>query len=172
MVTNHYCFTDPYNTKRKRTAQNTEASEFNCAGYAFGTMSWYCPYDLSDQSEYYRLNESGDLDAVEEIAIRHILDEIKGIILVDENIVRNRAFNQRKYAAVVFRYEAEATEGLGFSDFHVVRLSTNGKWYHKMGGSPGIHLMEEEEVFDDYGWENEFYHYNRKPFYFLVPRRG
>ena len=39
--------TDSFNKQRVRAQNNTYFRNYNCGGFALGTFSWYCPYDIS-----------------------------------------------------------------------------------------------------------------------------
>ena len=40
---------DDFNINRKRNTRNTSKRLYNCAGYALGTFSWYCPHSTEDE---------------------------------------------------------------------------------------------------------------------------
>lgn len=39
--------TDSFNKQRVRAQNNTYFRNYNCGGFALGTFSWYCPYDIN-----------------------------------------------------------------------------------------------------------------------------
>ena len=44
---------DMINLEGVRNNRNTDLSDYNCFGYAFGAYSWLLPYDTDEEDERY-----------------------------------------------------------------------------------------------------------------------
>lgn len=138
MVDGVYRFDDPMNTKGLRNIENTPRRTFNCAGYALGTYSWYCPHDEAKDGlyawygEYVAKRKMGELTrkAVEQMLAD--FDDLRVISYVHH-------LRKDEYA-IAFRISSNG-------DFHYIKRGRNGKWQHKRGGNPVIETMTSFQVF-------------------------
>lgn len=128
---------DELNRKKIRNMRNTEKEVYNCAGYALGTFSWYCP-----QHDGYPV---GYLFRTLEQCINIMLHDFP-----DMRVIDNVSELQEGEYAIAFR--------MSTSDFHYVRRTCSGQWRHKMGGHFKIEYMKEETVFSKswgHGYDGE-----------------
>lgn len=139
---------DMFNTRKLRNVNNTHYSDYNCAGFALNTFSWYCPHDddygsLYEPSWYEMINGTLDDYEITEICVNHMLKDFS-----DLRRIENLCQLQKGEYAIAFRIGRES------ADFHYMK-QINGKWYEKMGGSSILKCVSEEEVFSiswDRGW--------------------
>lgn len=73
---------DPYNTLGLRNVKNATKREYNCAGYALGCFSWYCP-DSTERD--CRFDECLEEDMHEQTMyfVNHILQDFPSFRLID-----------------------------------------------------------------------------------------
>lgn len=122
---------DPFNYNRKRNMFNTPKASYNCAGYAFGTFSWYMMgRNDAEHDTIMDYAESGDYEVAMEMSTQAILDELAGWRLVDFEAVMDRAYSPLKYEIVAMRF-------CDF-DYHFWKLGRNWNWYDKLGSSSYI----------------------------------
>lgn len=98
---------DPFNIKRLRTTKNTSRYNYNCGGYALNTMSWVDFYSYSDIDKMAK-------EIVKNFDNVRILENYNSELEKDEYLV---AFKSCKY------------------DFHFIKRTKKGVWFHKMGRS-------------------------------------
>ena len=122
---------DPFNYNGKRNIRNTHKSTYNCAGYAFGTFSWYMMgHDGEEHDTIMDYAKSCDYEVAMKMATQSILDELAGWKLVDFGAVMDRAYSPLEYEIVAMRF-------CDF-DYHFWKLGRNWNWYDKMGSSSYI----------------------------------
>ena len=134
---------DLFNTQKVRNAANTEDWEYNCAGFALGTFSWYCPSYDEDAWGWFEDWSWGFMEEVTQMAVNKMLRDFANLRLIRSM----REVRPYEYA-VAFRVSSDG-------DFHYVRQIEGNVWQHKPGGGH-IRFMEETEVFSD-GWCNDRY---------------
>lgn len=126
-----YATNDPFNLNNTRNTRNTEQRDYNCAGYALGTFSWYCPDD-EEHSPFWTLH--GRTREYRVSAIQKMLDEFPNLRLIKN--IDECADNEY---VIAFR--------LAKDDFHYIKRGFNKVWYHKRGGGR-IERISQDEVFD------------------------
>lgn len=120
MFYGRYKHEDPKNTEKKRNTKNSYKGEYNCAGYALGCFSWYCPFNYHEPD-------------VEE-NVTKILQDFGNV-----RVVRSEKELEDNEYLIAFR--------TNYRDFHFMKKAKNGHWYEKQGGHPSIFNVKEEEVF-------------------------
>lgn len=122
---------DPFNYNGKRNMANTPKSTYNCAGYAFGTYSWYMMgHDDEEHDLIMEHADSGDYEVALKLASQAIMDELPGWELVGLEAVMERVYSPDKYEIVAMRF-------CDF-DYHFWKLGRNWNWYDKMGSAGWI----------------------------------
>lgn len=124
---------DLFNFQRKRNIKNTCKALYNCAGYALGTFSWYCP---NEEDEWY-WGFMEDLSDAEMFAktfetVNFMLKDFKGRL----RLIKSVDEIQENEYAIAYRVSSDG-------DFHFMKKMANG-WHHKQGGSKNI-LVESED---------------------------
>lgn len=137
---------DGFNRYSNRNMRNTPKWKYNCAGYALGIFSWYCPYDAEVGHHF------GDYDMTDEFSpLRsQALMECITQMLADFDDLRVihslKELEENEYA-IAFR--------LSWDDFHYMRRADNGHWYEKRGSEDCIRTVTVEEVFSD-NWHGRY----------------
>ena len=135
--------TDGFNRYSNRNIRNTSKYKYNCAGYALGIFSWYCPYEDIDDNPF------GNFDLLDEFSpsrtsvllscVNQLLSDFPDLRVISSI----KELDDNEYA-IAFR--------LSWDDFHFVRRADNGHWYQKRGAEDCIRTMTEEELLsDDWG---------------------
>lgn len=134
---------DLFNHQKTRNATNTDQYDYNCAGFALGTFSWYCPSYDEDTWGYFEEWSWEFMQEVTQLAVNKMLRDFANLRLIHSM----REIRPDEYA-VAFRVSSDG-------DFHYVRQIEGDVWQHKPGGGY-IRFMEETEVFSE-GWCNDRY---------------
>ena len=131
----NYQHSDPFNLNRKRSTRNTNKRTYNCAGYALGTYSWYCPHDgEKDHIHDY------SFDTVEEawqetlMAVAHMVRDFPTL-----RVIKQVGEATRKERVIAFRLSSDG-------DFHYLKRAHNNRWYHKRGSKNCIEHMTDYEA--------------------------
>jgi hypothetical protein len=98
---------DPLNIKKQRNELNTNFDDFNCAGYALETFSWYCPYN-----EEKHCGWDNGMDCLE--CIDYMIKDFKGKL---RRIFDISELKKDEYV-IAFRGSPE--------DFHFMKRNSNG----------------------------------------------
>ncbi len=148
MFREYYLNDDPFNRNNNRNLKNTQRHTFNCGGYALGTFSWYCPHSEEDEDRFwgydYGFSNREEAWVKTMFAVSKMVLDFGGKL----RMIKNMEQLHRDERVVAFRLSADG-------DFHYIRRETNGRWYHKRGGSPDIRPMTKAEVFGDC-WCNRY----------------
>lgn len=124
---------DLFNRHNLRNASNTDQFEYNCAGFALGTFSWYCPSHTGDVWGW----RDWDMDYMEELTkecVEIMLNDFADLrVIADMNELGVGEY------AIAFRVSSDG-------DFHYIRQMFYGTWKHKTGCG-NIYEMNQEEVF-------------------------
>ena len=126
---------DLFNFQHKRNISNTERHLYNCAGYALGTFSWYCPNE--EDWEYW-----GSLDNWDDMTMLMKTSETVQFMLKDfagrlRLIGSVEEVNDNEYA-IAYRLSRDG-------DFHFMKKMANG-WHHKRGNTDRICVESEDYV--------------------------
>ena len=128
----NYQHSDPFNLNRKRSTRNTSKRTYNCAGYALGTYSWYCPqekdwvdYSFTNQDEAWRITLEAVAYMLRDFPFMRIIQKAKDA--------------KRGEKVVAFRISSDG-------DFHYLKKAHNNRWYHKRGAKDCIEHMTDYEA--------------------------
>lgn len=129
---------DLFNFQRKRNIDNTERYLYNCAGYALGTFSWYCPNEEGD--DYWGFLD--DLSDTEMFAktfetVQFMLKDFKGRL----RLIGSVSEIQENEYAIAYRVSSDG-------DFHFMKKIGNG-WHHKRGNTGRIYVESEDYVLNE-----------------------
>lgn len=132
---------DPHNTLGLRNVRNAIKREYNCAGYALGCFSWYCP---DDGIRYCYFDEYNNESMHEQTMhfVRNILQDFPFLRLID-----SIEQAQKSDEVIAFRLSTKIT------DFHFM-VRKHGRWYHKQGGKPAIDTVTEQIALRE-SWFND-----------------
>ena len=135
---------DLFNIQRKRNIKNTCKALYNCAGYALGTFSWYCPNE--EDWEYWGYEEN--LSDVEMFAktfetVNFMLKDFNGRL----RLIGSVDEVQENEYAIAYRISSD-------DDFHFMKKMANG-WHHKRGGTDRIYVESEDYVLNEI-WCNRY----------------
>ena len=120
-------------------------SYYNCGGFALGIPEWYLPYDEDTQDEIYGIREDMEYGANEYECCTAIGELMVDYMCKTENVRRIYDDGELKENEYLVLFKAS------YDDFHYVRRTDDGKWYHKNGGSR-IMSITEDQAYDDDWW--------------------
>lgn len=123
---------DLFNNERARNIHNTDTYFYNCAGYALGTFSWYCPYD--DYDLFSLLCDSDELEEITKLTVFHMLKDFEGKLRVISSLEELR----KDEYAIAYRVSSDG-------DFHFMKKART-RWHHKQGNTPTILTESEDNV--------------------------
>ena len=132
---------DLFNFQHKRNIGNTEKCFYNCAGYALGTFSWYCPYDNYDL--FSLLCDSNALEVITKLTVSHMLKDFECKLRVISSLEELR---EDEYA-IAYRVSSDG-------DFHFMKKART-RWHHKRGSTPTILTESEDNVLNSI-WCNRY----------------
>lgn len=143
---------DELNFKRRRNIKNVDQYDYNCGGYALETFNWYCPYDTDEQDDLYfgflkDLDEDICASETAQLMVNHFQGDLRIIKSFDE-------LQDNEYGII---YKT------GGDDFHYVKRTKTGRFYHKPGKGK-IRRMPAKEALSDV-WETRFSCYSSKSIY-------
>ena len=126
---------DLFNFQHKRNISNTERHLYNCAGYALGTFSWYCPNEggwkywgfLDDWDDMTMLKKTSE-------TVQFMLKDFAGRLRLIGSV---EEVNDNEYA-IAYRVSRNG-------DFHFMKKMANG-WHHKRGNTDRIYVESEDYV--------------------------
>ena len=126
---------DLFNVQRKRNIKNTCKALYNCAGYALGTFSWYCPNE-KDNDDWGILDDLSDAEMFAKTfeTVNFMLKDFKGRL----RLIGSVDEVQENEYAIAYRVSSDG-------DFHFMKKMANG-WHHKRGGSANIYIETEDYV--------------------------
>lgn len=140
-----YGFYDPFNEEKRRNTKNVSKGDYNCGGYALSTFNWWGFKCL----RFHSLNLNNMVD--------ELLEEFRGLLRV---ISSPKECKNNEYV-IAFR--------MSENDFHFLKLSKNGRWYHKRGAFPKIEVFPKKDLFNEI-WENGPYYYDSEIVFFVMRR--
>ena len=123
---------DLFNNERARNIHNTNTRFYNCAGYALGTFSWYCPYD--DYDIFSLFCDSDELEEITKLTVSHMLKDFGGKLRVISSLEELR----KDEYAIAYRVSSDG-------DFHFMRKART-RWHHKRGSMSTILTESEDNV--------------------------
>lgn len=136
-------YKDAYNVEGTRNKKNVQGWQYNCGGYALETFNWIAPYDTYEDSE--RLvdcdewsDEEYDFDERAEKLFEWMLENVPDLRRVDGPDVETSSDE----VLVGFKTGwGPSFEG----DFHYIKRSPKGLWFHKPG-SRRVRRMSKREA--------------------------
>lgn len=138
---------DAFNLRNRRNTKNTNKRKYNCAGYALGTYSWYCPNSEEDDGWFgydYSFDNREEAWQKTMYAVANMMVDFGGRLRVIQALTDVR---KGEYI-IAFRLSADG-------DFHYVKKAHNHHWFHKRGASLSIDRMTEFEVLHT-NWCNRY----------------
>ena len=126
---------DLFNNERARNIHNTNTRFYNCAGYALGTFSWYCPYD-DDYTLFSLFCDSDALEEITKLTVSYMLKDFGGKLRVIPSLEELR----KDEYAIAYRISSDG-------DFHFMKKART-RWHHKRGSTPTILTESEDNVFN------------------------
>ena len=132
---------DLYNLNRTRNPLNTSHWDYNCGGYALGTISWYLP----SRDFVWGFWEEWTDETIQELikeAVRVMLEDF-----ADLRVIQRLGEVRHDEYAIAFRISSDG-------DFHYIRQGKARTWTHKCGGG-SIRTMTRWEVFNT-DWNNRY----------------
>lgn len=126
---------DLFNFQHKRNISNTERHLYNCAGYALGTFSWYCPNE-EDWEYWGSLDDWDDMTMLMKTSetVQFMLKDFAGRLRLIGSV---EEVNDNEYA-IAYRLSRDG-------DFHFMKKMANG-WHHKRGNTDRIYVESEDYV--------------------------
>lgn len=131
-------FYDGLNQRHERNLNNTPRRSFNCAGFALGIYSWYCPRRDGEESgrEDYAFKTDEQADKATLRSVECMLKDFPTL-----RVVKSLEEVQSNEYAILFRHSSDG-------DFHYLRRGRNGVWYHKRGSTRTIDTMPKTDIFE------------------------
>ena len=123
---------DLFNNEHVRNIHNTDTYFYNCAGYALGTFSWYCPQD--DYDIFSLFCDSDELKEITKLTVSHMLKDFGGKLRVISSLEELR----KDEYAIAYRVSSDG-------DFHFMRKART-RWHHKRGSMSTILTESEDNV--------------------------
>lgn len=120
---------DPLNSNNLRNIRNTNKRSYNCAGYALGTFSWYCPHSRADDADgrngetLYSFRSENEAEQKTTVCVNFMLADFPSMRRVDS--LTELAPDEY---AILFRLSHDG-------DFHFLKRGRNGIWYQKNGSN-------------------------------------
>ena len=159
-----YFYEDEYNVNKKRNNRNTHREDYNCGGYSLGTFSWLLPCDDEDEcDELYTLNidwddidsEDVDLEGLQRFFNR---SAERGAEWMLDNVPNLRRVDSPDAELDKDEWLVGFKVGLGPSgggDFHYIKRTPSGRWYHKPGAGKVRRMGQKEAL--SHSWSNGAY---------------
>ena len=142
-------YEDEYNVNGKRNRKNTEKDQYNCGGYALETFSWVLPCEDEDEcSELYDFDmweydyDEDDFNESAERGAEWMLNNVPNLRRVDSPDVK---LEENEWL-IGFKVGA----GTGDGDFHYIKRTPSGRFYHKPGGSYVRRMGKKEALSDNW----------------------
>ena len=150
---------DMINLEGVRNNRNTDISDYNCFGYAFGAYSWLLPYDTDEEDErYFGEWKDEEEDDCAEFAAANILEGFKGLARRIDSLDE---LQDGEYGVLL---------KTGQDDFHFVKYFPKSKtFFHKPGGTR-IRRMSRAEALGD-KWYGSCNTYCSKTIFFAMKER-
>lgn len=142
-------YEDEYNVNRKRNRKNTNREDYNCFGYALETFSWGLPCDTEEEcEELYDFDmweydyDEDDFNESAERGAEWMLNNVPNLRRVDSP---DEKLEEGEWL-IGFKVGA----GTGDGDFHYIKRTPSGRFYHKPGGSYVRRMGKKEALSDNW----------------------
>ena len=133
----------------KRNRKNTERNQYNCFGYALETFSWGLPCDTEEEcEELYDFDmweydyDEDDFNESAERGAEWMLANVPNLRRVDSP---DEKLEEGEWL-IGFKVGA----GSGDGDFHYIKRTPSGQFWHKAGGSYVRRMGEKEALSDNW----------------------
>lgn len=144
---------DPYNSRNERNAINTHADDYNCAGFALRTFSWYCPLPQTTYDRLEELFEEGfDFETIENMMTNEMVDTMLSDFPNELRVVEYGQPIKSDEELIAFRFGLNYDSDFDFDfmgpwdcdvDFHY-QVLRDGRWQEKNGDGE-IHDCDEPD---------------------------
>lgn len=141
---------DEYNVDGKRNRKNTSRHDYNCFGYALETFSWGLPCDTEAEcEELYAFDmweydyDENDFNKSAERGAEWMLANVPNLRRVDSP--------DEKLEDGEWLIGFKVGAGSGGGDFHYIKRTPSGRFYHKPGGNYVCRMGKKEALSDDWG---------------------
>ena len=141
---------DPYNSERRRNADNTRCDDYNCAGFALRTFSWYCPLPQSTYDRFEELFDDGfDFETIENMMTNEMVETMLSDFASNLRVVDYGESIANDEELIAFRFGVNYDPDFDWSfmgpwdcdvDFHY-QVFRDGRWQEK-NGDGDIHNCE------------------------------
>ena len=142
-------YEDEYNVNGKRNRKNTERNQYNCGGYALETFSWVLPCEDEDEcSELYDFDmweydyDEDDFNESAERGAEWMLANVPNLRRVDSP---DAELEENEWL-IGFKVGA----GSGDGDFHYIKRTPSGRYYHKPGANRVRRMSKKEALSDNW----------------------
>ena len=142
-------FEDEYNVNGKRNRKNTERNQYNCGGYALETFSWVLPCDTEEEcEELYDFDmweydyDEDDFNESAERGAEWMLNNVPNLRRVDSP---DAELEENEWL-IGFKVGA----GSGDGDFHYIKRTPSGQFWHKPGGNYVRRMGKKEALSDNW----------------------
>lgn len=138
---------DEYNLRGERNRRNTCIDEYNCGGYALGIFSWIFPCDTDEErSEWFifegeRANED-NYNAGAELGAKWMENNVPNL--------RRISSPSEKLEEGEWLIGFKVGIGSGYGDFHYIKRTQNGHFWHKVGPLKIDHMSKIEALSDSW----------------------
>lgn len=150
-------YEDEYNVNGKRNRKNTEREDYNCGGYALQTFSWILPCEDEDEcSELYDLDIDWEEeeDNIDEESLNRFFNRSaeRGAEWMLDNIpnLRQVSSPDEKLEEGEWLIGFKVGMGCGDGDFHYIKRTPSGRFYHKPGASRVRRMGKKEALSDNW----------------------
>lgn len=126
-------YKDLFNHNNARNAENTDQFDYNCAGFALGTFSWYLPTRTNGMWGSWFENDE-EIAKLTQECVQVMLEDF-----ADLRVIADMSELGIGEYAIAFRLSADG-------DFHYIKQVFYGDWKHKTGIG-NIYEISQEEVF-------------------------
>ena len=152
MITNwdYKFYEDEYNENGKRNRKNTDRYNFNCGGYALGIYAWFMPCEEEDQEMFDlycndEFDEDGDYDSLQKLLNKVAEQSSEWMVNNVPNLRRvsspDAELNEDEWL-VGFKFG----EGCGDGDFHYIKRTKSGQFWHKPGAQKTRRMSKKEAL--------------------------
>lgn len=142
-------YEDEYNVNGKRNRKNTEREDYNCGGYALETFSWVLPCDTEEEcEELYDFDmweydyDEDDFNESAERGAEWMLNNVPNLRRVDSP---DAELEENEWL-IGFKVGM----GTGDGDFHYIKRTPSGRFYHKSGASRVRRMGKKEALSDNW----------------------
>ena len=140
-------YEDVYNVNGKRNRKNTERNQYNCGGYALETFSWVLPCDTEEECEELYDFDMWEYD-YDEDDFNESAERGAEWMLANVPNLRQVSSPDEKLEEGEWLIGFKVGAGTGDGDFHYIKRTPSGQFWHKPGGSY-IRRMGKKEALSD-----------------------